>query len=312
MRSLLKEIMEDSIVSGEKLGLCLILNDIAAYEKQNNKAGEGTDEDTISQEVLDELISRISTVSDAEQFECYVQLQAFVQRAQAFAFAYNQQAWNGCSRLLMYMIQAQQVEHARKLIENLPIIMTETQYREMPPPGRLAKQRGFALISNEFPCRPKCLTVEDYFIQPEIDCFQEMMSLENISTMKEKIAYFRHDLLEDGIRRNIAYNVLCGLIADRIGLERFNVFCVDAEALIGQINDMNEKFLAFHHEIAGEGEEYENKLRILEDVFGVIDTESFYPDGENIKKVKGILADLDSFRTSLDSLVEILAGMGEY
>lgn len=309
MRSLLEEIMDESPVSGEKLGLCLILNDIAAYEKQKDKAAES--DDTISQEVLDELISRISTVEDAESFECYVQLQSFVQRAQAFAFAYNQQAWNGCSRLMMYMIQAQQVEHARKLIENLPIIMTETQYREMPPPGRIARQRGFALISNEFPCRPKCLTVEDYFIQPEIDCFQEMMSLENIEKMKDKIDYFRRDLLEDGIRRNLAYNRLCSLIAERTGLERFNVFCVDAAPLIEQINEMNDKFSAFHDEIAGEGEEYENKLRILDDVFGVIDTDAFCPDEADISRAREILTDLDSFRTSLDSLVELLAGKGE-
>lgn len=311
MRSLLEEIMGESSVSGEKLGLCLILNDIAAYDKQKDSPAAGDEEDTISQEVLDELISRISTVEEAEKFECYVQLQSFVQRAQAFAFAYNQQAWNGCSRLMMYMIQAQQVEHARKLIENLPIIMTETQYREMPPPGRIAKQRGFALISNEFPCRPKCLTVEDYFIQPEIDCFQEMMSLENIEKMKDKITYFRRDLLEDGIRRNLAYNKLCELIAGRIGLEGFSVFCVDEAPLIEQINDMNDKFAAFHDEIAGEGEEFANKLRILEDVFGVIDTAAFYPDGEKVDKVREMLTDLDSFRTSLDSFVDILAGTGE-
>ena len=67
MRSLLEEIMGESSVSGEKLGLCLILNDIAAYDKQKDSPAAGDEEDTISQEVLDELISRISTVEEAEK-----------------------------------------------------------------------------------------------------------------------------------------------------------------------------------------------------------------------------------------------------
>ena len=311
MKNLLEEIKSESTVSGEKLGLCLILNDIAAYNKQKNINYSEHQEDTIDQATLDDLISRISTVEDAEAFEIYVQLQSFVQRAQALAFAYNQQAWNGCSRILMYMIQAQQVEHARKLIENLPIIMTETQYNEMPPPGKIARQRGFALISNEFPCRPKCLTIEDYFIQPEIDCFQEMMSLENIEKMKDKIEYFRRDLLEDGIRRNLAYNTLCSLIAERIGIESFTVFSVDEAPLVEQIEDINEKFIAFHDEIAGEGEEFTNKLRILESVFSIIDVGSFYPDESAVERVREKLTDPDSFRTSLDGLVEMLTGKGE-
>lgn len=311
MKTLLEEIMNDSTVSGEKLGLCLICNDIELYKRQKGMSNNSGSENIINQEQLDELVSRISDVEEAEKLECFVQLQSFVQRAQAMAFAYNQQAWNGCSRLLMYMAQAQQVEHARKLIENLPIIMTETQYLEMPPPGALAKQRGFALISNEFPCRPKCLTVEDYFIQPEIDCFQEMMCLENIEAMKEKICSFRTELLENGMRRNLAYNELCRLIAERIGLDEFNVFSVDAEQLIEQINEMNEKRIAFSDEIAGEGDEFSNKKRILEDVFEIIDTDAFFPCAENVEKVRCLLDDIGIFRTSLDALVDILAEKGD-
>ena len=311
MKTLLEEIMNENTVSGEKLGLCLIYNDIELYKIQKGLKDDIENENIISQELLDELVSRISDVEEAEKLECFVQLQSFVQRAQAMAFAYNQQAWNGCSRLLMYMAQAQQVEHARKLIENLPIIMTETQYREMPPPGALAKQRGFALISNEFPCRPKCLTVEDYFIQPEIDCFQEMMCLENIEAMKDKISGFRTELLENGMRRNLAYNELCRLIAECIGLEEFTVFSVDAEQLIGQIREMNEKIIAFSDEIAGEGDEFSNKKRILEDVFRIIDTDSLYPCAENVEKVKLMLEDTGIFRTSLDALVDILAEKGD-
>ncbi len=311
MRTLLEEIMNDSFVSGEKLGLCLIYNDIELYKKQKNIKSDTDEEKIISQEILDELISRISDIEEAEKLECFVQLQLYIQRAQAMAFAYNQQALNGCCRLLMYMAQAQQVEHARKLIENLPIIMTETQYQEMPPPGAIAKQRGFALISNEFPCRPKCLTVEDYFIQPEIDCFQEMMCLENIEKMKDKISGFSKELLESGMRRNLAYNTLCRLIAERIGLDEFVMFEVDAEPIIEQINEMNEKRIAFSEEIAGEGDEYSNKKRILEEVFEIIDTDSFYPESSRIEKVREMLKDISIFRTSLDSLTDYLAGAGD-
>ena len=299
MERTIADLLEKEYISGDELGTCIIKNDIFKFKGQEDKL--------ISQDIMDCLMQKINTIEDAEKLECYIQLQMFIQRAQAMAYAFNQQAQNGCCRLLMYMAQSQQVEHARKLIENLPIIMTETQYNEMPIPGKLARQRGFALISNEFPCRPKCLTVEDYFIQPEIDCFQEMMSLENIEKMHDKIKYFREELMIPGIRKNLAYNELCRLIAKRTGIDDFTVFCVEDGSMTQQIKEMNEQRKAFDDEIAGEGEEYENKRRILNNVFKPIDTDSLHPSDKNISIVRQKLDNMDVFRTSPDVLIDILA-----
>lgn len=301
---MLVEIMNKETISGEELGLYIIKNDIYNYSgvKPDNN------EYPVSQETLNELLEKIDNVEDADILECYIQLQAFVQRAQAMANAYNQQAQNGCCRILMYMAQAQQVEHARKMIEYLPMIMTETQFRKMKNPGKIARMRGVAVVAENFPCRPGCLDVNDEFIPPEIDCFQEMASLEYIEKMKDKIDYFRNELLIPGVKHHLAYNVLCELIAERISIDEFTVFCVDSSDITEQLKEINEKKNAFMSEIAGEGEEYENKVRILNQVFAHIDTESLYPVSEKISVVREMLSDISIFRTSPDMLIKILAG----
>jgi len=291
-------LLSKDTLSGDELGMCLIKNDILLYS--------GSNEETLDQETLDMLVQKIETVEEAEVLECYVQLRSFVQRSQAIANAFNQQAQNGCCRLLMYMTQSQQVEHARKLIENLPIIMTETQYKEMPTPGRIARMRGVAIVAEEFPCRPKCLDMNDYFIEPEIDCFQEMMSLENTEGLKDKIRYFREDLLMSGIRKQLAFNELYRLIGERIGIPEFETFCVEADTVLDEIRGINSQRNAFEDELAGEGEEYENKKRILNDVFTLIDIDSLYPSESSIDKVRDMLKDISSFRYQLDSMADIL------
>ncbi|WP_037292763.1 hypothetical protein, partial [Ruminococcus flavefaciens] len=230
----------------------------------------------------------------------------FVKYAQAMSYAYNQQAQNGFCRLLMYMTQAQQVEHARRMIELLPMIMTETQFKEMRAPGELARLRGVAIVANNFPCRPKCLDVNDHFIEPEIDCFQEMMSLEHAETMQDKLSYFRNDLMLGGLRYQNAYNKLFELIADRIDIPEFTVFCTDTQELISQLKDLNRQREAMENEIAGEGEEYENKKRILSLIFRPIDLDELTISEEKIEIVRSELFDLSVFRTSMNELIKIL------
>lgn len=91
------ETMKKDNISGEELGMYIIKNDIYTY------SGIKVDDNEypISQENFNILLEKIDDVEDADVLECYVQLQAFVQRSQAMANAYNQQAQNGCCRILM-------------------------------------------------------------------------------------------------------------------------------------------------------------------------------------------------------------------
>ena len=300
MNSKIESLLSAESISGEELGIEIIKSDISKYSGNTN--------DVLDQNTIDKLLQKITTVEDAETLECYIQLQEFVVRSQAMANAFNQQAQNGCCRLMMYMTQSQQVEHARKMIEDLPVIMTETQYSEMPAPGPIARLRGVAIIKNEFPCRPKCLDINDYFIKPEIDCFQEMMSLETIEKLKDKIKYFREELLLDGLRKHLAYNELYRLIAERINIPDFVSFCIESDTITDQIDEMNDQRRDFEKELAGEGEEYNNKMRILNEVFLYIDASDAYPSEKNINKVRKMLEDISSFKTGLNSMYEILTG----
>ncbi len=299
------DLLKKNEVTGEDIGKLIISNDICMFKKQ---IGEEGFEDYIplSQEELDSLTENIDSYEEADDLECYVQLQNFVKYAQAMSYAYNQQAQNGFCRLLMYMTQAQQVEHARRMIELLPMIMTETQFKEMRAPGELARLRGVAIVANNFPCRPKCLDVNDHFIEPEIDCFQEMMSLEHAETMQDKLSYFRNDLMLGGLRYQNAYNKLFELIADRIDIPEFTVFCTDTQELISQLKDLNRQREAMENEIAGEGEEYENKKRILSLIFRPIDLDELTISEEKIEIVRSELFDLSVFRTSMNELIKIL------
>lgn len=299
------DLLKKNEVTGEDIGKLIISNDICMFKKQ---IGEEGFEDYIplSQEELDSLTENIDSYEEADDLECYVQLQNFVKYAQAMSYAYNQQAQNGFCRLLMYMTQAQQVEHARRMIELLPMIMTETQFKEMRAPGELARLRGVAIVANNFPCRPKCLDVNDHFIEPEIDCFQEMMSLEHAETMQDKLSYFRNDLMLGGLRYQNAYNKLFELIADRIDIPEFTVFCTDTQELISQLKDLNRQRDAMENEIAGEGEEYENKKRILSLIFRPIDLDELIISEEKIEIVRSELFDLSVFRTSMNELIKVL------
>ena len=301
---MINDLKDSDYISGEELGKCLIYNDIAMFKKQNNDSYDTSN--IISQDTMNQLTQKISNIDQAEIFECFVQLQMFVQRAQAMANAYNQQAQNGYCRLLMYMTQAQQVEHARRLIENLPVIMTQTQYNERGTPGPIARLRGVAIVAEEFPCRPKCLDINDYFIEPEIDCFQEMMSLETIESVKDRIHDFRDNYMISGVKHQIAYNIMFELIASRIDIPEFAVFCVETQTIIDHIRQMNDQRIRFENEIAGEGEEYDNKLRILNEVFEIIDTDSFYPSDSVIKSVRKKLENINIFRTSMNELIKQL------
>ena len=297
----IEELMDKDSISGEDIGKLIISNDICMYKKQIGDAGFA-DYVPPEQEVLDSLTDRIDSFEEADVLECYVQLQNFVKYAQAMSYAYNQQAQNGFCRLLMYMTQAQQVEHARRMIELLPMIMTESQFREMRSPGELARLRGVAIVANNFPCRPKCLDVNDHFIEPEIDCFQEMMSLEHAETMKDKLRYFREDLMFGGLSYQNAYNRLFELIAERIGIPEFTVFCTDTQELVSQISDFN----AQRDAIAGEGEEYDNKKRILSLIFRHIDLDELVIPDEKTAAVRAALRDISVFRTSMNELVKML------
>lgn len=299
------ELMDKEIVSGEEIGKLIISNDICMYKKQTGDP-EFADYTPLSQEALDSLTERIDSYEEADVLECYVQLQNFVKYAQAISYAYNQQAQNGFCRLLMYMTQAQQVEHARRMIELLPMIMTESQFREMRSPGELARLRGVAIVANNFPCRPKCLDVNDHFIEPEIDCFQEMMSLEHAETMKDKLSYFREELMFDGLSYQNAYNKLFTLIAERIDIPEFTVFCTDTQELISQIDDFNAQRDAMEDEIAGEGEEYDNKKRILSLIFRPIELEQLEIPEEKTDAVREKLSDISVFRRPMNELVKML------
>ncbi len=301
-----KELSERETVSGEDAGRLIIYNDICTYKNQIGAFCPDEEYEPVTQAVLDSLIEKIATVEEAEILECYVQLQNFVRYAQAVSFAYNQQAQNGFCRLLMYMTQAQHVEHARKMIEMLPIIMTESQFMEMEPPGALARLRGVAIVANNFPCRPKCLDAQDHFIEPEIDCFQEMMSLEHCGSMAEKIEYFRNSLMLDGLKYQTAYNKLFELIAERINIPEFTVFCTDVDELKKQIEKFNIQREDFAHEIAGEGGEYFNKLKILSDVFRPIKLAGLEPSEKAVEAVRRRMEDISVFRTSMNELVSIL------
>ena len=303
------ELMRKESVSGEDIGKLIISNDICMYKKQIGDA-EFADYVPLSQETLDSLTDSIDSCEEADVLECYVQLQNFVKYAQAISYAYNQQAQNGFCRLLMYMTQAQQVEHARRMIELLPMIMTESQFNEMRSPGELARLRGVAIVANNFPCRPKCLDVHDHFIEPEIDCFQEMMSLEHAETMQDKLRYFREDLMFGGLRYQNAYNKLFELIAERIEIPEFTVFCTDVQELVSQIADFNAQRIAMEDEIAGEGEEYENKKRILSLIFRPIDLEDLTIPESSIITVREALDDISVFRTSMNELVKVLVPDG--
>lgn len=299
MDKIFEELLTKETLSGDELGLSIIKNDILIYSGKN--------EDAMSQEIFDTLVQKIEKVEDAETLECYVQLQAFIQRSQAMANAFNQQAQNGCCRLMMYLTQSQQVEHARKLIEDLPMIMTETQYRKMTSPDRAARRRGVAIVAEGFPCRPKCLDENDHFINPEIDCFQEMMSLENIEKFREKINYFREDLLISGLKKHLAYNELYRLIGERMGMPEFEVFCVESDTVLGQVEEMNKQRLAFESELSRDGKVYKNRKRILNDVFTLIDIKKLYPSEEKKNEVRHMMDDISSFRYKLDMMAEILA-----
>lgn len=299
------ELMRKESVSGEDIGKLIISNDICMYKKQIGDP-EFADYVPLSQETLDSLTDSIDSCEEADVLECYVQLQNFVKYAQAISYAYNQQAQNGFCRLLMYMTQAQQVEHARRMIELLPMIITESQFNEMRSPGELARLRGVAIVANNFPCRPKCLDVHDHFIEPEIDCFQEMMSLEHAETMQDKLRYFREDLMFGGLRYQNAYNKLFELIAERIEIPEFTVFCTDVQELVSQIADFNAQRIAMEDEIAGEGEEYENKKRILSLIFRPIDLEDLTIPESSIITVREALDDISVFRTSMNELIKVL------
>lgn len=303
------ELIERESVSGEDIGRLIIYNDICCYKKQNGDS-EYADYTPISQEMLDSLIEKIDSYDEADVLECFVQLQNFVKYAQAISYAYNQQAQNGFCRLLMYMTQAQQVEHARRMIELLPMIMTESQFGEMRNPGELARMRGVAVVANSFPCRPKCLDEHDYFIEPEIDCFQEMMSLEHAETMKEKIDYFRNDLMLSGLKYQNAYNKLFELIAERIEIPEFTAFCTDTDELVKQIQEFNQQRAAMEEEIAGEGEELENKKRILSDIFRPIELEDISISEDAVNEVRKDLDDIRIFRTSIGELARKLLSGG--
>ncbi|MBE6876674.1 MAG: hypothetical protein E7496_08155 [Ruminococcus sp.] len=301
----LKKLLEQDSLSGEDVGRLIICNDIRLYTAQAGNT-EIPENEVINQEILNVLTEKIDTVEEAEVLECYVQLQNFVKYAQAVSYAYNQQAQNGFCRLLMYMTQAQQVEHARATLEMLPMIMTETQFREMPPPGPVARRRGVALVANNFPCRPKCLDAHDYFVEPDLDCFQEMMSLEHAETMEEKLEYFRNDLMLKGLQYQTAYNTLFSLIAERIGIPEFTAFCTDTDNITQQIAEFNLQRAEFENEIAGEGEKFENKKKILNRIFRPIDIRNTIPSAQAAENVRKQLADIDVFRTSMNQLVSLL------
>ena len=302
----IKELFEKETVSGEDVGKLIIYNDIYTYKNQIGTLCPDKEYKPLTQKDLDSIVEKINTIEEAEILECYVQLQNFIRYAQAVSFAYNQQAQNGFCRLMMYMTQAQHIEHARKMIEMLPIIMTESQFMEMEPPGALTRLRGVAIVANNFPCRPKCLDAQDNFIEPEIDCFQEMMSFEHCGIIAEKIEYFRNNLLLDGLKYQMAYNKLFELIAERIDIPEFVVFCTDLEKMKKQIENFNIQRENFANEISEEGSEYLNKLEILNNVFRAIEIEGLEPSEKAVEKVRRRMKDISVFRKSMNELVSIL------
>ncbi len=304
-----EKLLNKEKVTGEDIGRLLIYNDIYMYKKQ---IGIECDDDCqiVTQDVFDELNDRIETIEDAEILECYVQLQHFVQSAQAMSYAYNQQAQNGFCRLLMYMTQAQQIEYARSMIDRLPFIMTERQFRERNSPSTAERRRGVAIVANDFPCRPKCLDSNDHFIEPSLDCFKDMMSLEHAYEMREKLEYFRNDLLLGGLKLQNAYNRLFELIAERIRIPEFTVFCTDTEEILVQIEDFNRKRAEFEETIAGYGREYRAKQRICSEVFRAIDLSTSRISEKASDEVGVLLRDISMFRTSLNRMITLLVDDG--
>ncbi|MBP0968161.1 MAG: hypothetical protein J5722_11025 [Oscillospiraceae bacterium] len=291
----IERLLQAETVSGDELGRVILENDIRRYRQQLGITDE-SDSAPAGPAVLEALTEKISTVEDAEALESYLALQNYIRYAQAISYAYNQQAQNGFCRLLMYMTQAQQVEHARFTLEMLPMIMTERQFREMPPPGIIARRRGVAIVADSFPCRPKCLDANDYFVEPDLDCFQEMMSLEHAAEMADKLEYFRNDLLLEGLRRQSAYNKLFALLAERLEMDGFTVFCTDVTGITEQIDEFHVQRSCLLTELTGEGEALQRKQEILDSVFRPIDLRRTEFSEEAVNRLRERLTDLSIFR----------------
>ncbi|MBQ4534910.1 MAG: hypothetical protein IJA18_06890, partial [Ruminococcus sp.] len=113
-----------------------------------------------------------------------------------------------------------------------------------------------------------------------------------------------------GLKWQNAYNKLFELIAERIDIPEFTVFCTDTEDLYRQIGEFNQQRQDMENEISGEGEEYENRKRILARIFRPIDLDEINITEKAVDEVRKRMDDIRVFRNDLTELARILISTG--
>lgn len=126
MASNMSSLLNKKKWKGAEVGKAIIANLVNDFRNR----GERSDKPLFTQADLDKMTAGFSGEVDGKAYNAYVELYNAMVELHNRSEALHQQAQNGYYRLLTYVTSAQQAEHARSILERVPVIMTQRQYKE--------------------------------------------------------------------------------------------------------------------------------------------------------------------------------------
>lgn len=148
--------------SGADVGKAILLN--LCHDFKNKGAADH--KPLFSQSELDRMQRSIETEKDRREYNAYVHLYNGLVDMYNLSQGNMQQAQNGYYRLLMYITNAKQAEDMKRIVQSIPLIMTQKQYDEIAE-KRTAEKRAFESTFSDVILTAVNYFVGDYYTQRE-------------------------------------------------------------------------------------------------------------------------------------------------
>lgn len=140
--------------SGADVGKAILLN--LCHDFKNKGAADH--KPLFSQNELERMQRSIETDKDRRDYNAYVHLYNGLVDMYNLSQGNMQQAQNGYYRLLMYITNAKQAEDMKRIVQSIPLIMTEKQYNEIAEKRTTEKRQYESTFSDVV------LTAINYFV----------------------------------------------------------------------------------------------------------------------------------------------------
>lgn len=322
----IKRLLNKKSWTGRELGIIELTNMAVQFRQVTN----GEEQKPIVEDgQLKKMVSGIKDRYQGRIFSGYISIHKWISVRFNIAQAQLQQAQLQYRTLKSFIDQAILAEDVFRYVEQLPIIMTEKQYKDAVAAAdtvfsanRRAILNGIAIIrASDFVGRSLRIDENGYYVEPVIENSLPSYSLEAFFTESEDYA-INVDVVESSrklLLSSYAYLMGYNYTLDRIAVihdvPEIQIFKGNLAIMDERIDALNDLVPTLYRRIKdtdySDKEVKERKLQVLQDFFQPIEYKALAIPEENKAEIDALITDFSAFKNNPDHFLTLLNAIPE-